>query len=234
MHRARAGGVDIEDLSAVVLTHEHGDHARGAVAAARMAGCPVIASAGTLRALGAELDGLPTAVLAPWGPLRIGSLTLQACHVSHDAAEPLAIAIDGPVAGQRVGIAYDVGLVSASLRHLLLRCACVIVEANHDDSLLSSSPYPPAVRRRIAGPDGHLSNQAAAVLLREVYHPALTTVILAHLSSHCNLPELALQAVWDLLQGAGFRGDLLTAPQGRPLPPIELGARPQLRLGLEG
>lgn len=219
--RARQVDLDLTRLAAVVLTHEHGDHARGAQRLAVAAGCPVYASSGTLERYGNRLKGVELRPIPHLALQSIGPFTLTACRTSHDAAEPLAVSISGP-AGEKVGLAYDLGRATSVVRYLLRESECLILEANHDEALLSTGPYPATVRYRIAGPEGHLSNRAAAELVRDLWHPGLETVVLAHLSVTCNRPELARGAVRIALGAAGFRGELLVAEQDAPLTPFEV------------
>jgi phosphoribosyl 1,2-cyclic phosphodiesterase len=103
----------------------------------------------------------------------------------------------------------------------------LIVEANHDETMLRTGPYPPALRRRIAGVDGHLSNREAGAFLASLVHSHLETVVLAHLSEKNNEPCLAEQTVRKALSEADFTGSVFVAQQGEPLPFIEVsGSRP--------
>lgn len=229
VRRARAVGVPLEALDGIVLTHEHGDHARGAAALARVAGCQIYASPGTLRVLNARLAGVGTTAITDHGVrVNIGPFGVTVCRTSHDAAEPLAVAVDAE--DRRVGIAYDLGRPSTALRDLLRECGCLVVEANHDEAMLRTGPYPVSVQRRIAGQGGHLSNRAAAALVSELYHEALAAVVLAHVSHQCNRPALAASAMREALRRRGFRGRLLVARQRTPLAPFEVGAVGQMRL----
>jgi phosphoribosyl 1,2-cyclic phosphodiesterase len=219
--RAAVVGLDLNRLAGVILTHEHGDHAEGAPGVARQARCPVYASPGTLRALSARLSRVSTVPLAAHSAVAVGPFTLTACHTSHDAAEPLALALEGP-GGIRLGVAYDLGRPTSAVRFLLREATCLVVEANHDEILLRTGPYPASVRQRIAGSGGHLSNRAAADLLAELWHPGLTTVVLAHVSESCNRAELARGAVRMALQELGFAGMLVVAGQDAPLGPFDI------------
>ncbi len=227
--RAAGAYVDLERLQAILLTHEHGDHARGAEAIARAAGCPVYATPGTLGALG--LQGVATVPLSPRRPESIGPFRVRVGRTPHDAAEPVAFRLSERGGDQRLGIALDVGRPTAGLRSLLRHVTGLILEANHDDGMLQAGPYPAAVRSRIAGPSGHLSNRLSAELAAELCHTELRVVVLAHLSDQCNRAELARTAVSDALARRGFRGRLFTAGQTAALAPFELGAR-QYTLGM--
>lgn len=212
--RATGAGLDLSRLVGVILTHEHGDHSRGGAALASASGCPLYASAGTLSRL-----GWTGRAIGQLETLSVGPFTVHACRTRHDAAEPLALSVTGPN-GEKVGVAYDLGEAGVAVRYVLRGAECLIVEANYDDVLLRTGPYPASVRHRIAGPSGHLSNRAAGELLAELWHPALRTVVLAHVSEQCNRPELARAQVQRTLHPLGFDGDLLVAPQDGVLGPI--------------
>jgi phosphoribosyl 1,2-cyclic phosphodiesterase len=118
--------------------------------------------------------------------------------------------------GTRLGIATDLGRPTAQVRHALSGSDFLILEANHDEQMLHTGPYPHAVRRRIASSHGHLSNHAAARFAEELLHPRLTGVLLAHLSRECNTPELAQEVVETRLRAAGFGGLIAVAGQDEP------------------
>jgi phosphoribosyl 1,2-cyclic phosphodiesterase len=98
----------------------------------------------------------------------------------------------------------------------------LVLEANHDDALLWSGPYPWSVKQRIASSHGHLSNRAAGQLARELYHAGLAHVVLAHLSEHCNHGELAKESVGAALSRLRYRGTLTVAPQDDPMEPVDV------------
>jgi phosphoribosyl 1,2-cyclic phosphodiesterase len=218
--RASRGCVDLSRLLGVIVTHEHGDHACGAGRLAAAAHCPLYASRGTIQGL-TEVRGVPFRPIAHLETFSVGPFEITACATVHDAAEPLALAIAGPD-GEKVAVAYDLGRSTSVLRYLLRSADCLIVESNHDEGMLGQSPYPPSVRRRIGGPEGHLSNRAAAELLVEVCHPDLATIVLAHVSEVCNRRDLADEAARTALAVRRFDGDLLVAEQDEVLEPFEV------------
>lgn len=226
--RAAKCDLDLTKVVGIAVTHEHGDHSKGAARLAAKYRVPVVGSPGTLAVVApAEARGL-----TPEAPIVVGPFTLEAATTSHDAAEPIAIAAWGP-SQTRVGLAVDLGRPTTTVRYLLQECAAIVIEANHDEVMLRQSSYPATVRARIAGAGGHLSNRQTAELLAELCHPHLGLVILAHLSERCNAPEAARAAAAEALAGAGFRGRLEVAPQHETLGPFTVAAQIPLQLGSE-
>jgi phosphoribosyl 1,2-cyclic phosphodiesterase len=219
--RAVRSGLDVSRLAAVFLTHEHNDHACGATLLARFAGCPVYASRGTLGAL-PEREEVPVQTIAHLETLEIGPFEVTACRTMHDAVEPLAFAITGPD-GEKTVLVYDLGRPTTPLRYLLRTADCLIIESNHDESMLRAGPYPPSVRRRIGGPEGHLSNRAAAELLVATCSASMETVVLAHVSEICNRKTLAEETAREALDRRGYDGRLLVAEQDTPLASFDVG-----------
>jgi phosphoribosyl 1,2-cyclic phosphodiesterase len=223
--RAEQAGFGMERLVGVALTHEHGDHACGAPRLARSLGVPLVCSAGTFGVLSRRVPGathrrVGLGVIAEVGPFRV-----EGCPTSHDAAEPLALAVRLGESGPAVGLAYDLGRPSAALRWFLRELAALVVEANHDEVMLRTSEYPASVRERISGSGGHLSNRACAELLAELVHPGLGHVVLAHLSERCNTEAAARGEVLPVLAAAGFGGELHVARQGDVVGPFSLTVR---------
>ena len=219
--RAEAGGIALDEVIGIALTHEHGDHARGAPRLARRLGVPILTAPGTRDRLRADARLATHLPLGLTAEVALGPFTVRACPTSHDAAEPLALAVH-TADGARVGVAYDLGRPTTATRYLLRGLTAIVLEANHDDVLLRTSGYPPVVQQRIAGSGGHLSNRAAAELLAELHHPGLAVVVLAHLSQRCNSAAEARATVEPALRRAGFRGVLYVAEQDVPLPAIEV------------
>jgi phosphoribosyl 1,2-cyclic phosphodiesterase len=200
----------------VLLTHEHTDHASGAVAVTGKLGCPLYATAGTIRALEPTLNGTDVRVLEEAGT-GIGSVHIRTARTRHDAAEPVALELTDTASGFRLGIAYDLGSATPRLLRRLTGVHCLMLEANHDEGMLRNGPYPTSVRNRIAGARGHLSNWQAARAAAELCHEGLETVVLMHVSQRCNRPEIARDVVGAALAARGYRGALLIAEQDAPV-----------------
>lgn len=223
--RAAAAGLGLDALVGIALTHEHGDHAAGAPMLAKRLGVPLLCSAGTYGALVAKSPWLRHRRVALGRAAEAGPFVVDGCPTSHDAAEPLALRVRAGAGGPAVGVAYDLGRPSAALRWFLRELAALVLEANHDEVRLRTSDYPAAVRQRIAGAGGHLSNRACAELLGDLVHPGLGHVVLAHLSERCNTEGDARATIEPALAAAEFRGVLHVAAQHAVLGPLALGAR---------
>ncbi len=231
--RAETAGLELAHVAGIALTHEHGDHASGAPRLARRLRVPVLTAPGTWNRLAPRMRQATHQGIGLQDTLELGPFRVRACPTSHDAVEPLALAVRAGD-GASVGVAYDLGRPTAAVRYLLRDLTALVLEANYDEVALRTSGYPPVVQRRIAGSGGHLSNRAAADLLAELHHPGLSVVVLAHLSQRCNSADDARATVAPALRRVGFTGALHVAPQDAPLPPIDvaLPVREQLRLAL--
>jgi phosphoribosyl 1,2-cyclic phosphodiesterase len=210
-------GVLPEEIDAIVVTHDHGDHTRGAGVFSRRHGTPVFITDPTREACGDLFRGSEDLRSYRGSfPFTIRSLTVEPFLTAHDARDPVAVALRNPETGFKMGVATDLGRPTTQVRLALAQCDVLVLEANHDPGLLHQSPYPVSVRTRIASSHGHLSNEAAAQLAVELLHPRLGAVILAHLSAECNRPELAEAVVGRALRDAGYEGILEVAQQDTP------------------
>lgn len=191
-------GVAPEAVSAIVLTHEHSDHARGAVRFAARHGCALWMTHG-LRAMLAASGDLPakTCLFDPDQRFAIGELELLPYPIPHDAREPVQYVFsDGRV---RLGMVSDAGHVTAHMVQCLNACDALVLECNHDIEQLRLGSYPPSLKARILGRYGHLDNRAAAGLLASLDTTRLRHVVAAHLSEENNTPALARAALAEAL-----------------------------------
>jgi phosphoribosyl 1,2-cyclic phosphodiesterase len=229
--RMQAVGVDPTTLSGLLITHDHGDHTRGMGVAARRWGVPLYLTDMTRNVCRGLLDG--TENVRPYTsaePVEIGGFTVTPFLTVHDAIDPVAVTVTETASGEKLGIATDLGRATATVRHALQACHVLVLESNHDEILLRQSHYPWSVKARIGGSHGHLSNRAAAELVRELYHEELCAVVLAHLSENANDPSLAHEVVGEALERLRYAGTLTVAPQERPLETIDVSRLRALRL----
>ena len=213
--RLVSAGVDPERLDAVFVTHEHGDHARGARTFSARFGVPLVGTRGTFLAAGwdgVKLAGYET--ISAGETRSIGRLRVKALPVPHDAAGPLAFLVS--CGGASLGHATDLGHLGRRLVEVFQGCDALLVESNYDPAMLRDGPYPWSLKERILGPLGHLANADVGRLLEKGLGSRCRRVVLAHISRKNNHPELALQAAEDALARAR-RGDVrltLAAPDG--------------------
>lgn len=208
--------VDPESIDLVVVTHEHRDHTCGIGVGARRWGWTLAMNRATRHACAPLLRGDERTTALPAEGLQVGSLAIDPVSTCHDAADPVAIVVRHVRSGLRVGIATDLGRATVPVRQSLMGCSFLILEANHDERLLRDGPYPWGVKQRIGGSRGHLSNRLAAQLAREIVHPGLGGILLAHLSSECNDPDLAADRVAEGLLPTRWGGVLASALQEEP------------------
>lgn len=196
--RLARAGCSPEDVDAVFITHEHGDHIGCALAFATRYRLPLLMSRGTWRAVGQE--GFDPALLRfarDGEPMPLGDMLLRPFAVPHDANEPLQLTLSN--GALRLGIVTDLGCAPAGVADALAGCQALLLECNHDEDLLRGGPYHPSLKKRILGSHGHLSNAAAGDLLARCLHDGLNLVVAAHLSEHNNTPDLARAALGQVL-----------------------------------
>ncbi|BDS07292.1 MBL fold metallo-hydrolase [Oceaniferula spumae] len=196
-------GIEPEQLDAILLTHEHSDHARGIDVLLRNREIAVYSNALTREALGHKMKSrIPWRVFRSGQEFDLGDLSIQAFKIPHDAAEPVGFVLNG--LGTRLSLLSDVGHVTHLMREHLKGSHAIYVEANYDEELLERDTKRPwATKQRISSRHGHLSNNQTATLLSEVACEKLSLVMLSHLSSDCNCPDLASRTISESLRSGG-------------------------------
>jgi phosphoribosyl 1,2-cyclic phosphodiesterase len=213
--RLHSAGVDPAEIDAVFVSHEHGDHARGAAAFSARYGVPLAGTRGTFVAAGfAEAKLAAYETIAAGDSRSFGRMLVKALAVPHDAAAPLGFVVS--CGGASIGHATDLGHLGRRLVEAIGACDALLVESNYDPAMLRDGPYPWSLKERILGPLGHLANGDVGRLLEKGLGPRCRRVVLAHLSRKNNHPELALVAAEEALARAR-RADVrvsLAAPEG--------------------
>jgi phosphoribosyl 1,2-cyclic phosphodiesterase len=177
------------DLDAIIISHEHQDHVRGAGVLSRRFDLPVFLSQGTLESLPSQVGPMACHQLfQPGTAFEIGDLRLHPFDISHDAKEPVGFVVEND--GCRLGICTDLGIATQLVKARLQGCSGLILESNHDTELLLNGPYPWELKQRIRSRHGHLSNADTCELLKTLHHTGLQCVVLAHLSEVNNRPSI--------------------------------------------
>lgn len=193
-------GVAPENLDAVLVTHEHGDHVRGVGPLCRRFGVPVYASGGTLAALAGgrhALDGCRVEALVPGEAVRVGAFSCLPVPVPHDTRQPCQFVLGA--ARRTLGVLTDLGSLTRAVVEAYSDCDALLLETNHDWQMLVDGPYPVSLKRRVGGPLGHLSNAQAANLLAQGNVDRLQHLVLSHLSEQNNTPARARAAIADVM-----------------------------------
>ncbi|MBU2489140.1 MAG: MBL fold metallo-hydrolase [Proteobacteria bacterium] len=208
--RMALAGLFPEELSAVIVTHEHRDHVIGVGPFCRRHKVAAFMTRETLQGARPIVGVLPAVEHFRCGrAFSVGTLSFRPFSTSHDAADPMGFTLEA--CGIKIGMVTDLGVATSMVAHHLTGCRALILEANHDPKMLEQGPYPWSLKQRVASRIGHLSNEDARDLLGRVLNPGMTHIILGHLSETNNLPEKAMDVVSQAL--SGHRARLLAARQ---------------------
>ncbi len=193
-------GRNPEDLQAIVVTHEHGDHIKGVAALARRFNLPVYMTPGTFHSR--DWGDMPRLNLIHDQEIfAIGDLRVEPVAVPHDAREPVQYIFRHR--HYRLGVLTDLGSISPHVENCYQNCDALVLEANHDSLMLAGGPYPPSLKQRVGGQWGHLSNTQAAGFLTRLDTARLRHLAIAHISQQNNTPALARQAISPVSGGVG-------------------------------
>jgi phosphoribosyl 1,2-cyclic phosphodiesterase len=209
--RLKSIGVEPESIDACLVTHEHSDHVKGVGAGAKKWGWRVYATPGTAKA--AELRDTEVHRFGPGATLELARMTVNTVATPHDANESVGFVIESRSIGARAGVFYDMGHVTNGVAAACAALDILVLESNHDDTMLRHGPYPRWLQSRIACPTGHLSNAASAAFARSAVTRELNHLVLAHLSENCNTPDVALAAARNAIARTRFKGTVTAARQ---------------------
>ena len=205
-------GRELSNLRAIVLTHEHYDHMRGAESIARKLSIPIYLTRGTLDASAIDRNETPVMLFNNNSTFAIGELNVHACRTLHDAADPACFVIESRD-GTRVGIASDLGYTDDTVVRHLSACDGLLFESNHDLDMLRMGTYPWSLKRRIMSRFGHLSNDDSMLAVQRMIGADLKTLCLIHLSQKNNHESIVRDMAARLLARTGAQLELGIAKQ---------------------
>ncbi len=199
-------GVEPTLISAMVVTHEHTDHTKGVGVVARKLGVPVFATYGTwnvmMKAVGELTEGCRR-VVAEGIPVEIGGITVTAFSIPHDAAHPVGYVFE--TEDDRVAVVTDLGIMTDEIFDAIKGSRTVLLESNYDLFMLEAGSYPYDLKRRIAGNMGHLCNDDAALVARDLAKSGTKNIILGHISPENNYPDIVYQTTKLCLEAHGIK-----------------------------
>lgn len=211
--------VSLDEIDAILITHEHSDHILGLKVLAYKMGIPVIANHETAKGIVETFHDCPKFKIFSTGEtFEFGDLEIHPFSIPHDTLDPVGYTVK--VDGLKLGFCTDLGFATSLVQAHLRDCNYLYLEANHQPSMVHASPRPQIYKQRVLSKSGHLSNEACGNLLAQVSHAGLKHVHLAHLSGECNTPETALKVIKDILDRHGISLEMCTAPQDKISKPI--------------
>lgn len=188
-------GINPQNINAILVTHGHIDHVRGVSVMSRKYKIPVFVTEVAQEKVG---NCYSITNFNQGDLLKVESFELDTYAVVHDAPETCGVVIREK--GVKLGILTDAGKVTTLVRARLRDCDSLVLESNHDKDLLASCMYPWELKQRIASTYGHLSNDQAAELIKDIAHKDMENIVLAHLSENSNSPELAFSTAMQALK----------------------------------
>ncbi|MFC1563896.1 MBL fold metallo-hydrolase [candidate division KSB1 bacterium] len=201
LDRLGKAGVSPGEIDYIFITHEHHDHIVGLGKFVKYHEKPVFITPGSYVKLKGtikrEIEGR-VSFLQPGGKVTFNGLGIQSFPVSHDSAESVGFTFSDN--GKKIGYVTDIGYISESVIEELKDVDLLVIESNHDPEMLKNGKYHFVLKKRIAGPEGHISNETASVLISKIFSKRLKAVFLAHISRENNKPDLALSTVKNVLK----------------------------------
>ena len=197
-----SNGINCADIGAIFITHEHIDHIKGAGVLSRRYDLPIYATAGTWeyinhhKAIG-KLSDKNKMYITPDVPVIIDDMEIMPFDVPHDANQPVGYTVKSGI--RKIAIATDLGHASDNVAKNISEADIILIESNHDLTMLEDGPYPAHLKRRILSNTGHLSNVACGCFLADIFSSKTKHIILGHLSQENNRPILAYETVKDIL-----------------------------------
>ena len=197
--------IDPASINGILITHEHSDHVQGLGTFAKKYDLPVFVNQKTLDAMPKQKEKIAEKNIKKFKieeKFEIGDLQIKPFAIPHDAANPCGFNIFK--GDQKISIATDIGHMTNGILKNLEDSIFVLLESNYDPEVLKFSRYPYQLKSRIAGPNGHLSNESAGKTISHLLGSGLEQAMLGHLSKESNFPELAYKTVIDEIISSSY------------------------------
>jgi phosphoribosyl 1,2-cyclic phosphodiesterase len=212
-----------ENLTAILITHEHSDHVQGLGAINQKLRLPIFCNRPTQEAIEFQIQSkIDCRLFTTRNSFELGDIVVETFEVPHDAQDPVGFMLRA--SGVNIGILTDLGQVTRMVVDRLRSANVLLLEANHDIKMLQDCLHRPwSLKQRILSRHGHLSNEAAADCAEQLMSDNLRHLFLGHLSCECNRPELAQRVMSDRLQKIGANHvQLALASQNKPCPTLQM------------
>lgn len=202
--------VSVDQIDAVLITHEHADHIKGLQMIVKKLNIPIFCNGDTAKAICQTIGERPKFKIFCTGEaFTFGDVNIHPFSIQHDTVDPVAFTLS--FSHLKIGVCADLGFATKLVAMHLKECDYLYLEANHDEEMVHACARPLLYKQRVLSRQGHLSNRAAGELLVEVYHEQLKHVYLAHLSSECNTEKQALKTVEQILTRYNYKVPLAIA-----------------------
>lgn len=206
-------GKNLDDIRALLITHEHGDHIMGAGILSRRHKMPIFITKESYNAGEKKLGNVDEKLLNfVEDEFRIDDLHIKTIDVLHDAERTVAYKITSDT-GKKLGIATDIGKADSVIKYYFNDLDVLVIESNYDYNMLMNCSYPADLKSRIKSNRGHFSNEDASKFIEEVYHEGLKKIYLVHLSKDSNTKELAYNTTKNYLLKRGIHVEIEAIPQ---------------------
>ena len=188
-------GSNLSEIDAILLTHEHSDHVKGLQVTCKKYNIPIYASEGTFSRIKQDIPDQSKKIFNTNEGFEIKDLRILPFSIPHDAADPCGFNIIHN--NSKVSIATDIGHITNSIINNIEGSSFMLLESNYEPEMLMCSKYPYSLKRRILGPNGHLSNEDASTAINSLIKAGVNDIMLGHLSRENNFPELAYKTVME-------------------------------------
>lgn len=203
VERLKKIDVKIDEIDAVLITHEHKDHIEGIKKLSQNTNIPIFSNFETAKGIYRYIgDVAKFKIFTTDENFEFKDLIIKPFSIPHDAMEPVGFNITIVKENKEIklGICTDLGFVTSYVKKNLENCDYLYIESNHDVNMLLASRRPNQLKKRILGRRGHISNEECKNFIKEILHPNLKHIFLSHISGQCNCKKKALDIIKNFLE----------------------------------